>query len=96
MAATATQSTRNRRNVGGRSRYQRRDNRSPRHLVVNSSLQRVTRAAMRRRRTTMLDLIQVVQQYVASDAEVIAVVTLLVNSGAVILAGNFAGMRISV
>ena len=94
MAATATQSSRNRRSVGGRGRYQQRGNRCQRRLVVNSSLQRVTRAAMRRRRTTLLDLIQVVQQYVASDAEVIAIVTLLVNSGAVILAGNFAGMRL--
>lgn len=92
MASPANQSTRTRRSSGPtrrgqqRSRYQRRRLEPP-------ALQRA-RVATYRRHTTMLDLIQVVQQHVATDAEVVAIVTVLVNTGAVVLAGNFAGMRI--
>ncbi|MGH7790137.1 MAG: hypothetical protein ACRERC_24940 [Candidatus Binatia bacterium] len=94
MAASATKTGRNHRHTGGRPRHLQRANRCQRRLNVPSPLQRVARTALRGRRTTLLDLIQVVQQYVATDAEVVAVVTFLVNSGAVVLAGNFAGMRI--
>jgi len=46
------------------------------------------------RQVTLLDLVQAVQDFCRSDAEVVAVVTHLVNTGRVILCGNFAGMRI--
>jgi hypothetical protein len=43
--------------------------------------------------TTMLDLVNTVTRYARSEAEVIATVVFLVNSGAVRLCGNFTGMR---
>ena len=43
--------------------------------------------------TTMLDLVNAVTRYAHSEAEVVATVVLLVNSGAVRLCGNFKGMR---
>ena len=43
--------------------------------------------------TTMLDLVNSVTRYARSEAEVIATVVFLVNSGAVRLCGNFKGMR---
>jgi|SoimicMinimDraft_4_1059732.scaffolds.fasta_scaffold325806_1 hypothetical protein len=42
---------------------------------------------------TMLDLVNTVTGYARSEAEVIATVVLLVDSGAVRLCGNFKGMR---
>jgi hypothetical protein len=48
-----------------------------------------------RRRVTLLELVQVVQDTCRSDAEVIAVITHLVNTGRVVLGGNFAGMQIA-
>jgi hypothetical protein len=51
-------------------------------------------AACPQRGATLLDLVQAVQREVGSDAEVVAVVRWLVNSGAVLLTGNFAGQRI--
>jgi hypothetical protein len=45
------------------------------------------------RGATLLELVQAVQQQVASDMEVVAVVRWLVNSGAVVLTGSFAGRR---
>jgi hypothetical protein len=47
-----------------------------------------------RRGATLLDLVQAVQRQVGTDAEVVAVVRWLVNSGAVVLTGTFAGQRI--
>lgn len=44
--------------------------------------------------TTLLDLVRAVQDVARSDREVVAVVTYLVNSGQVVLAGNFAGRKI--
>ena len=38
--------------------------------------------------------IQAVSEYAASDAEVMATVTSLMNSGRVLLCGNFAGAKI--
>jgi hypothetical protein len=52
---------------------------------------------MKRRtcRTTLLELVQTVQDQCASDAEVIAVITHLVNTRRVMLCGSFARMRIA-
>lgn len=44
--------------------------------------------------TTLLDLIQTVSACARSDAEVVATVASLVNSGTVRLCGTFAGARI--
>ena len=44
--------------------------------------------------TTMLDVVQAVSEYAASDAEVVATVAYLINSGRVLLCGTFAGARI--
>jgi len=43
--------------------------------------------------TTMLDLVNSVTRNARSEAEVIATVIFLVNSGAVRLCGSFKGMR---
>lgn len=45
-------------------------------------------------RMTLLDLVQVVSEYAQTDAEVVATVAALINSGKVRLCGNFAGARI--
>src|SRR5215471_15168112 len=42
---------------------------------------------------TLLDLVSAVSAYARSDAEVVATVVYLVNSGAVRLIGNFRGAR---
>jgi len=42
---------------------------------------------------TMLDLVQAVSANARTDAEVVATVVYLVNSGAVRLGGNFRGAR---
>ena len=47
-----------------------------------------------RLRVTMLELVQAVQGFARTDAETVAVITHLVNSGRVCLGGNFAGVRI--
>jgi hypothetical protein len=47
-----------------------------------------------RRTTTLLELVQAVQKEVATDTEVVAIVHWLVNTGAVVLTGSFAGQRI--
>lgn len=44
--------------------------------------------------STMLELVQAIQDQVASDTEVVTIIRWLVNSGTVILAGSFAGQRI--
>lgn len=44
--------------------------------------------------TTLLDLVQAVSEYAQTDAEVVATVVELINSGKVRLCGNFAGARI--
>jgi hypothetical protein len=46
------------------------------------------------RKSTLLDLVQVVSEYARSDDEVVATVAYLINSGKVRLCGNFAGARI--
>jgi hypothetical protein len=46
-------------------------------------------------RATLLDLVQTVSACVASDDEIVATVTYLVNSGKVLLCGNFAGAKIN-
>ncbi len=52
---------------------------------------------MRKRthRTTMLSLVQVVQDYTESDEEAVALIAHLLNSGRVVLIGTFAGQRIA-
>ena len=47
------------------------------------------------RRVTLLELVQVVQDNCRSDAEVVAVITHMVNTGRVVLSGNFAEMRVA-
>jgi hypothetical protein len=42
---------------------------------------------------TLLDLVTVVSQFARTEAEVIATVVYLVNSGKVVLCGNFRGAR---
>jgi hypothetical protein len=44
--------------------------------------------------STLLDLVQAVSEFAASDEEILATVTYLVNSGRVRLGGIFAGARI--
>ena len=46
-------------------------------------------------RTTLLELVQTVQDTCRSDAEVVAVITHMVNTGRVVLRGSFAGERIA-
>jgi len=46
-------------------------------------------------RTTLLELVIVLQKWVPTDNEVEALITSLVNSGRVTLAGTFAGCRIT-
>ncbi len=45
-------------------------------------------------KATLLDLVQAVSDYATSDAEVVATVASLINSGKVWLCGTFAGARI--
>ena len=45
-------------------------------------------------KTTLLDLIQSVSDYAKNDDEIVATVAYLINSGKVLLCGNFAGARI--
>ena len=47
------------------------------------------------RKTTLLNLVQTVSDYATSDAEVVATVVYLINSGKVLLCGNFAGAKIT-
>lgn len=49
----------------------------------------------RNRRTTLLELVRAVQDTCRSDAEVIAVITHMVNTGRVVLCGTFARRRIN-
>ena len=45
-------------------------------------------------KTTLLDLVQAINDLAASDAETVATIAYLVNSGKVRLCGNFAGAKI--
>ena len=45
-------------------------------------------------KVTLRDLVQVVSDYATSDVEIVATVAYLINSGKVLLCGNFAGARI--
>ena len=49
-----------------------------------------------RRECTLLDLVQVVNEFARNDDEVVATVTYLINSGRVRLCGTFAGAKIAV
>lgn len=46
------------------------------------------------RRSTLLELVQAVQEEATSDTDVVTIIRWLVNSGTVILTGSFAGQRI--
>jgi hypothetical protein len=46
--------------------------------------------------TTLLELVTIVNDQVATEAELIATVVYLVNSGAVRLCGNFRGARFDI
>ncbi len=50
----------------------------------------------RARVTTLLDLVAAVAESAASDAEVVATVTHLINSGQIRLVGNFRGADVRV
>lgn len=45
------------------------------------------------RQTTLLDLVEAISDYASSDAEIVATVVHMVNSGMVQLCGNFRGAR---
>lgn len=45
-------------------------------------------------KTTLLELVQVINDFSTSDAETVATIAYLVNSGKVRLCGNFAGAKI--
>ena len=45
------------------------------------------------RQTTLLELVKAVSEYASTDAEVVATVVYMVNSGTVQLCGNFRGAR---
>jgi len=46
------------------------------------------------RKSTLLDLVRTVNAFAATEDEVVATVTYLINSGKVLLCGNFAGAKI--
>jgi len=46
------------------------------------------------RKSTLLDLVRTVNAFAANEDEVVATVTYLINSGKVLLCGNFAGAKI--
>lgn len=50
---------------------------------------------VKRPRVTLLELVRAVQDSCRSDAEVVAVITHLVNTGRVVLRGTFARARIA-
>jgi hypothetical protein len=66
------------------------------HHLLRLSLQKVRKGGqhMKTISTTLLDLVQVVSEYARTDAEVVATVAALINSGKVRLCGNFAGAYI--
>ncbi len=43
------------------------------------------------RRTTLLDLVETVQDHTRSDAEVVAVIAHMIETGRLVLVGNFSG-----
>jgi hypothetical protein len=43
---------------------------------------------------TLLDLVEAVSDFAKNDEEIVATVAYLINSGKVLLCGNFAGARI--
>jgi len=45
------------------------------------------------RRSTMLELVQTVQDLAGSDEEVVAIIAHMLNTGRVVLSGTFAGQR---
>ena len=47
------------------------------------------------KKTTLLELVQTVNQFASSDTETVAIVAHMINSGRVQLCGNFAGAKIS-
>jgi hypothetical protein len=46
--------------------------------------------------TTLLNLVQAIQEYTESDDEVVAIIAKLINSGHVVLCGIFAGARVRI
>lgn len=47
------------------------------------------------RRSTMLELVQVVQDLAGSDDEVVAIIAHMIDTGRVVLSGTFAGQRLA-
>ena len=50
-------------------------------------------AGAQRRGSTLLALVQEIQKRVENDADVVRLVRWMVNSGAIVLTGSFAGQR---
>ena len=48
-----------------------------------------------RRRTTLLNLVQAIQDHARSDAEVVAVITHMLRTRRVVLTGTVAGQRVT-
>jgi hypothetical protein len=46
-------------------------------------------------KTTLLDLVQTINEFSNNDTETVATVAYLINSGKVLLCGNFAGAKIN-
>ncbi|MDX2166240.1 MAG: hypothetical protein SF182_04230 [Deltaproteobacteria bacterium] len=62
-----------------------------RHATLHARRRFAAEPIFAPRGSTLLALVQEVQRRVSNDAEVVRVVRWLVNSGTVVLTGNFAG-----
>jgi hypothetical protein len=94
--STATrQAGTRRKHRGGRAHWRGRRHRAARLApFARASGGAIARAAVNRRACTLLELVQSIQPDVSSDAELVTIVKWLINSGAVVLTGSFAGQRI--
>jgi hypothetical protein len=82
-----------RREVARREFGQRRG-RVHHHAQGQARFRRYRESARRLgRRVTLLALVQEVQRHFENDADVVRAIRYVVNSGAVVLIGNFAGSR---
>jgi hypothetical protein len=74
-------------------RLRRRRTVARRHLTLHAHRRQFASevAAATPRGSTLLALVQEVQQRVANDADVVRIIRWLVNSGTVVLTGSFAG-----
>lgn len=91
MNAVVARTTRSRRVLRRMPGHYRRPAHRAHRLTTGDAF---ARGAVNRRATTLLELVQAIQVQVSSDAEVVTIVRWLINSGAVVLTGSFAGQRI--